>query len=357
MQTGIIGFPQTGKTTLFELLTQSASSPGKRADQQGLALIPDPRLDALSEHYQPAKHTPARLELFDLATLTPADLRAGTGIAALRDVDALLHMVRLFRDPSLMHAASEAQPAQEIQNLEFDLIFSDLSQVEKRRERLEKELKKQRTPALQQEAELMARMQQHLEAEQPLRTLALNSDQARMVRGFQFLSQKPILYVLNLDESEAGAMDQAVERYGLHALLQAKPQSRALAVCAKIEREIASLPAPERTAFLAEYGLKEPGIVRIAHSLYELLGLISFFTAGQDECRAWPLPRGARALDAAAAIHSDLAHHFIRAEVIRWNELLEAGSEAAAREKGRLRLEGKEYIVQDGDVVHIRHSG
>ena len=352
MQTGIIGLPLSGKTTLFNLLTGRAPAEGRREDRVGVAALPDARLERLAQHYQPRKKTPATLELVDLAALTPAALRAGTGIQALRDVDALLHVLRGFggdRPPQAVAA--------EIRELEFDLIFSDLSQVEKRRERVQLDLKKQKSAGLELEAELLVRLQAQLEAEKPLRELELTAEEEKRLRGFQFLSRKPILYALNLGEDEAGRMPDALARYGIEALLAARPRARGMAFCARLEMDIAELPETDRAEFLAGYGLEEPGLVRLARAIYDLLGLISFFTAGEDECRAWTIPRGRRALDAAGVIHTDLAHHFIRAEVIDWQKLLQAGSEAAARERGWLRLEGKEYIVQDGDVMHIRHSG
>ncbi|MGH3185083.1 MAG: DUF933 domain-containing protein, partial [Streptosporangiaceae bacterium] len=238
----------------------------------------------------------------------------------------------------------------------FDMMVSDLGQLEKRLERVAKDLKKQRSPALLEEQQILERMRRHLEAEQPLRTLALTPDDDKRTRGFQFLSQKPILYVLNVAEPEVAQLDFAVERHGLAAVL-ATPRTAAAAVCAPVEAEIASLPPAESAEFLASYGLREPGVARLARAIYQLLGLISFFTAGEDECRAWTILRGAPAVEAAAAIHSDLSKHFIRAEVIGWQDLLALGSEAAARAQGKLRLEGKDYIVQDGEVVHIRHSG
>lgn len=348
MKTGILGRPQAGKTSLFSMLTGSEVSLTRREDRLGVGVVPDERLDRLAELFQPRKLTHATLDLVEMGALTPESLRDGTGIAALRTVDALVVVLRAFDET--------AAPAAEARDLEFDMIVSDLGQVEKRRERVAKDLKKQRTAALLEEGEILERMQTHLEAEQPLRTLALSAEEEKKTRGFQFLSQKPILYVLNVSEAEAPDLANAVARHGLEASLQ-RSSTGATAICAKIEAEIASLPAQEALEFLAGYGLQEPGIRRLARAIYALLGLISFFTAGEDECRAWTIPRQTRAVEAAGAIHTDLSKHFIRAEVIGWQELLDLGSEAAARDKGKLRLEGKDYIVQDGEVMHIRHSG
>ncbi len=331
------------------MLTRADVNLARREDRLGVVEVPDDRLDRLAELFHPRKLTHATLELAELGTLTPESLRDGSGIAQLRTVDALVEVLRAFD-------AEGNDPARDVRNLEFDLIVSDLGQVEKRRERVAKDLKKQRTAALLEEAAILERMQGHLEAEQPLRALALSAEEEKQTRGFQFLSQKPILYVLNLSEAEAGAMEGAVQRHGLEAALQA-PRTGASAICASLEAELAGLAPAETAEFLAGYGLREPGVARLARAIYRLLGQISFFTAGEDECRAWTVAEGTPAVAAAGAIHTDLSKHFIRAEVIGWEELLQLGSEAAARAQGKLRLEGKDYIVQDGEVMHIRHSG
>ena len=356
MKTGIIGLPQVGKTTLFTMLTQVEVNLARREDRIGVATVPDTRLDRLAELFQPRKLTHATIELVDVASLTKESLRDGTGIASLRPVEALIHVLRAFEDPAVPHAEGTIDPARDARNLDFDLVISDLGQVEKRIERVERDLKKQRTQALAEELDLLRRMKTHLDTEQPLRSLQLSGEEERRMRGFQFLSQKPILYVLNLGDDEAGALGEAVSRHGLEALQQ-QPNAGVVAICARIEVEIAGLAPAEAEEFMGSYGLKESGLARLARAAYALLGLISFFTAGEDECRAWTIPVQTRAVDAAGAIHTDLSKHFIRAEVIRWEQLLEVKSEAAAREKALLRLEGKDYVVQDGDVMHIRHSG
>lgn len=350
MKTGIIGFPQVGKTSLFSMLTGAEVNLARREDRVGVATVPDRRLDQLAELFHPRKLTHATIELAEVGSLTPESLRDGSGIAALRGVDALAQVIRAF------DRLDGDTPGDDVRKLEFDMIVSDLGQVEKRMERVAKDMKKQRTPALVAEAAILERMKAHLEGEQPLRTLQLSPEDEKQTRGFQFLSQKPILYVLNLSEAEAPAMAGAVARHGLETALAAA-NTGAVAICAKIEAEIAGLPAAEAAEFLAGYGLQESGVARVAQAVYQLLGLISFFTAGEDECRAWTIARGTPAVEAAGAIHTDLSKHFIRAEVIGWQELLQLGSEAAARAQGKLRLEGKDYIVQDGEVMHIRHSG
>jgi ribosome-binding ATPase YchF (GTP1/OBG family) len=215
-----------------------------------------------------------------------------------------------------------------------------------------------RSAELERENEVLVRAKAWLESERPLREMEMTTEEKKRIRGFMFLSEKPMLYVLNISESaDLGRdLESAVDRYGL-AELASRPNSGATAVCGKVEAELADMSEEEAADFLASYGLKESGLVRLIRKTYELLGLISFFTVGEDECRAWTVERGSRAATAAGAIHSDLEKHFIRAEVIHWDQLLQVGSEANARAQGILRLEGKEYAVQDGDVMHIRHSG
>jgi hypothetical protein len=272
-------------------------------------------------------------------------------------VDAIIHVVRAFEDDSIPHVGT-IDPLRDIKNVEFDLMVSDLGQIEKRMERVEKDLKKMRSADLEKEFDLLKRAKAHLETERPLRELEMTPEDKKRFRGFMFLSEKPVLYVLNITEStELGKdLESAVGKFNLSEVAS-RPNSGATAICGKVEAELAEMSDADAAEFLSSYGLTESGLTRLIRKSYELLGLISFFTIGEDECRAWTIPVNMRAAQAAGAIHSDLEKHFIRAETIRWDQLLEAGSEANARAKGILRLEGKEYIVQDGDVLHIRHSG
>jgi ribosome-binding ATPase len=345
--------------------TQVSEHGGSRESHVGVARVPDDRLDRLAALYDPKKLVHATVDYVDVAAV-PARASAGETkgealaeaiTANIRDVDALAHVLRAFDDPAVPHVG-ELNPLRDAQNLEFDLIVSDLGQVEKRLERLQKDLKKMKTPELEKEHELLLRSKAHLETEKPLREMQMTPEDKKRVRGFRFLSEKPVLYVLNVNEStELGReLEEAPKKFGI-AELASRPNAGAIAVCAKVEAELTEMDDADAAEFLGSYGLKESGLVRLIRRTYELLGLISFFTVGEDECRAWTIERNMRAVNAAGAIHSDLEHHFIRAETIHWDKLLEAGSEAAARGKGTLRLEGKEYIVQDGDVMHIRHSG
>jgi ribosome-binding ATPase len=361
MKTGIIGLPQVGKTSLFKILTKAKledrgySNP--REAHLGVAKVPDDRLDRLSALYQPKKTVHATVEYADVAAIGQEALKETAFLAALRNVDALIHVLRAFEDDAIPHVGP-IDPLRDIKNVEFDLMVSDLTQIDKRLERLEKDLKKMRSAELEKEDALLRRSKEALEAEKPLRELDMSPEEKKLIRGFQFLSQKPILYAVNLPESTSlGAdLESAVSKYNLEEVAS-RPNAGVTAFCGKVEAELAEMDDDEAAEFLASYGLKESGLLRLIRKSYELLGLISFFTVGEDECRAWTVAVNSRAQDAAGAIHSDLEKHFIRAETIHWDTLLTAGSEAAAKAQGTLRLEGKDYLVQDGDVLHIRHSG
>jgi ribosome-binding ATPase len=361
MKTGIIGLPQVGKTSLFRILTKAQLGENAYANPReahvGVAKVPDERLDKLADLYHPKKLTHASVEYVDVGAIGLEALKETAYLAHLRGVDALAHVVRAFEDDAIPHVGA-VDPLRDIKNVEFDLMVSDLGQIEKRLERVEKDLKKMRSADLEKEFELLQRAKAHLETEKPLRELEMTPEDKKRFRGFMFLSEKPILYVLNIGESgELGKeLEQAVTKYKLGEVA-GRPNAGAAAICGKVEAELAEMSDEEAAEFLSSYGLKESGLTRVIRTTYALLGLISFFTAGEDECRAWTVPVRSRAVEAAGAIHSDLEKHFIRAETIRWDQLLEAGSEANARAKGTLRLEGKDYIVQDGDVMHIRHSG
>ena len=361
MKTGIIGLPQVGKTSLFSILTkvnlseQAYSNP--REAHVGVAKVPDVRLDKLAALYNPKKLTLASVEYVDVGAIGQDALKETAYMAHLRSVDALIHVVRAFEDDTIPHVGG-IDPLRDIKNVEFDLMVSDLGQIEKRLERLEKDLKKMKTPELERENELMIKAKTHLETEKPLREMVMTPEDKKRLRGFMFLSEKPILYVLNIGESTTLGKDleAAVAKFKVSDVA-GRLNAGGSAICGKVEAELSEMSDEDAAEFLGSYGLTESGLSRLIRTSYHLLGLISFFTAGEDECRAWTIPLNTRAQNAAGAIHSDLEKHFIRAETIRWDQLLEAGSEANARAKGTLRLEGKDYIVKDGDVMHIRHSG
>lgn len=368
MKTGIIGLPQVGKTSLFKILTKAQLAPAHanpREAHVGIAKVPDDRLDRLAALYNPRKLVHASVEYVDVAAMPAHSSKAeakGAGlsdaiVANIRQVDAIAHVIRAFDDPAIPHVG-EINPLRDIQNVDFDLMVSDLGQVEKRLERLQKDLKKQKTPELEKEFDLLQRCQKFLEQERPLREMEITPEDKKRIRGFMFLSEKPILHVLNIGESaELGReLERAVDRFKLNDVTS-RPNTGATAIAGKVEAELAEMPDADAAEFLSSYGMSESGLTRLIRKTYELLGLISFFTVGEDECRAWTIERGTKAVNAAGVIHTDLEHHFIRAETIHWDQLLEAGSEANARARGTLRLEGKDYVVKDGDVMHIRHSG
>ena len=356
MKIGLIGLGKSGKTTLFNLLTgasvaTSRYDTGRAELHTGVARVPDPRVDRLSELFKPKKTTFATFEVVDLAGIAKGE-RSGLDTKELRNADALLHVVRAFDDEAL----PAPDPRRDIEDLETELILADLEVMERRLERLGASIKKRRTDAEVKEQEILRRLKADLEAERALRVVEVSADDAKVIRGFTFLSEKPILHCVNLDEASVADGDHVVERFGLEALA-ARPHTRVGWVSAVIEAEIARLAGEEQAAFLADLGLREPALRRLLQDCYTLLGLVSFFTVGEDEVRAWPIPRSTRAQDAAGTVHSDIARGFIRAEVNTYDELVAVdGSFAELRARGQLRLEGKDYAVRDGEVCHFRFN-
>ena len=357
MKTGIIGLPQVGKTSLFRILT-GAKVEGRSAPNQahiGIAKVPDPRVLALAEIFKPKKNTFATIEYVDVGGLQKDREKNSASLVPLREADALAHVVRLFENPAVPHEGGSLDAMRDIESVEIELLLYDLEQASKRIERLEKDLKKKKETGLETELALMTRCRKALEAEQPLRELEFKPEEMKMLAAFEFLTRKPVLYVLNLGDDEAADIDRVIERHHLEKL-GSKPETAVVPFCGKIEAELAELPESEAKEMMDAYGLKESGRDRLIQGTYKLLGLISFLTAGEPECRAWTIERGMTAQEAAGAIHSDIERGFIKAEVVNWENLVKAGSFAAAKEKAQLKLEGKEYIVQDGDVILFRHS-
>ena len=356
MKIGLIGLPRGGKTTLFNLLTgagvaTSRYETGRAELHMGVARVPDARVDRLSELFKPKKTTYATFDVVDLAGIAKGE-RSGLETKEFRDADALLHVVRAFADPVL----PAPDPRRDIDDLELELILADLEVVERRLDRLEASIKKRRTDAEVKEQEILRRLKIALESERPLRSVDLSADDTRVIRGFTFLSHKPILHCVNLDENSVADGERVIERFDLETLA-GKPHTRVGWVSAVIEAEVAQLAGEEQAGFLADLGLREPALHRLLRDCYALLGLVSFFTVGEDEVRAWPIPRGTRAQDAAGGVHSDIARGFIRAEVNTYDEMIAAaGSFAEIRAKGQLRLEGKDYLVHDGEICHFRFN-
>jgi GTP-binding protein YchF len=359
LRAGLIGFSGSGKSTLFQLLTSAKDAPrtAKSEANVGVARVPDVRLDRLTELFNPRKRVPATVEFADIAGTTAGrnGAQALLDVAAFRSADALLHVVRMFRDPSVPHPAGSIDPARDVRTMEDELILADLGIVERRLERLEKDLKKSNSPELRKEHDSLTLCHATLEEGRPLRTLTSSAEEQKRLRGFQFLSAKPLLLVLNLDEDDLARADDAVQLARLESFMTGAA-TRAVPICAKIELEIAQLDPADALAFMQDLGLRESGLDRVIRASYDLLGYISFFTVGEDECRAWSIPRDTAAVLAAGEIHTDIARGFIRAEVVRHEALLGRGTLAACRDHGELRLEGKEYVVLDGDVINFRHA-
>jgi ribosome-binding ATPase len=357
MQTGIIGLPLVGKTSLFRILTGARIDAHGAPNQPhvGMARVPDIRVAKLAEAFKPKKTTYAAIEYVDIGGLQKDREKNSASLVPLREADALAHVVRVFEDPSIPHEGA-LDPLRDIDSVEVELMLNDLEQVSKRIERVEKDVKKKKDALLESELQLLARCRQALESEKPLREVEFKPDERKMLHGFKFLSQKPMLYVLNLGDEEAADEDRAIEKHRLETLTS-KPQTAIVPFCGKIEAELAELSDEEAAEMMCAYGLKESGRDRLIQATYRLLGLISFLTCGEPECRAWTIERGTTAQKAAGAIHSDMERGFIKAEVVNWEDLARAGSFAAARERGQVRLEGKEYVVQEGDVILFRHSG
>jgi GTP-binding protein YchF len=368
MKIGIVGLPQVGKTTIFKLLTQGrvdTSSWGNvREAHIGVAQVPDARLDRLAEIVNPKKITYASIEYVDLPGISRGEGKAalegqnrdmGTYLNSLKNVDTLLHIVRGFDDPNIPHVEGSVDPRRDIELFEIEMIFSDLAIVEKRLERLTKDLKKIKSWELELENEVLLRFKEALESERPLRELQLTSEEEKRIKGFTFLSAKPLLLVINIADQDAKKIDCIVEEYGLQKQA-AMCNVGITAVCGKIESEIAALPPEDASIFMVDLGLEGSALDRIIQNSYDLLGVFSFYTAGEPEARAWTIPRDTTAAKAAGVIHTDFEKGFIKAEVVSFQDMVKLGSFQAAKSKGVLRLEGREYKVQEGDVILFRFN-
>ncbi len=356
MEFGILGLELSGKTTLFSLLTGHpvAGTHGRAGAHIGIAHVPDPRLDRLSDLFRPRKHTPATVRFVDV----PGIVKGGASslnLPELRTMDGLAVVVRAFPSDAVPHPEGSLDPSRDLELVETELLLNDLSVAGNRLERLAREVGKRKATELEAEGGALERCRSALEAGTPLRRVGLTHDELRLLKGFSFLSLKPMLVILNVGESEAGDLSGALDRAGL-GRRQGESAVAASAVCATLEQEVSLLTPEDQTAFLADLGIPDRALDRLLRAAYALLGLVSFFTVGEDECRAWSVTDGTHAIKAAGVIHSDFERGFIRAEVVPWQELVEAGSLAACRTRGTLRLEGKDYVVRDGDVVTFRFN-
>lgn len=357
MKAGLIGLPTVGKSTLFQLLTGAlAPAPGGRPEARvGIARVPDARVDKLAEMYKPKKKTPATIEFVDVPGVVKGEGKALVDLPALRGVDALVHVLRAFDSETAPHPEGSVDPLRDARMLELELILADLGAVERRLERLDANIKKANRAEDLAERAVFLKMKDALEAERPLRELELTEEERRRLRSYSFLSEKPVVLVVNMGEEEVRSATGYLQSSGL-AELAGKPGFALCPMSAPIEAEMTQLPAEDARVFREDLGLAEPGLDRVVRTSYALLGLVSFLTAGEDECRAWTITRGTRAQQAAGAIHSDIERGFIRAEVVAFDDLVAAGSIPACRDKGTLRLEGKEYVVRDGDVINFRFN-
>jgi ribosome-binding ATPase len=361
MKIGILGLPYVGKTSIFNALTQSNAETGtyvaKKRTNISSVKVPDERLDALEPIFAPKKVTPTTIDYVDIAGVTKGDgTQSGleTGfIAELREVDALAHVVRVFEDEMVPHTDGSVDAKRDIETINLELAFADLQIIEKRGERLRRELRVKKEAELEHELTVLDRCKAALEENIPIRAITLSPENEKTVRGYGFLTQKPMLLICNIGEDQ---LEQAEELTATFAEYKRMPQTEVFALAGRLEMEISQLDAEDVQLFQEEMGLGESALTRFIHTSYELLQLITFFTGNPNEVRAWTLQRGQTALDAAATVHTDFARGFIRAETIHWQELVDCGSLGKARERGVLRLEGKEYIVRDGDVLNIRFS-
>ena len=358
MNVTLFGYPKTGKTTLFELLTGARSSAaaaaradGRREPHARTVPLPDRRLDALAAAYPDKRRVPAAMDLTDLAGISFGEVKASLFLDHLRRADGLVHVVRGFADPGLPPARGRVDPAADARSMEEELVLADLVQADARLERLDRDLKKMKDPEGEKERDLLRRLRPELESGRGLRAAGLSPAEEKLIRHFAFLSLKPLLHFVNIDEKDLAFLRKPEALFpGLAG------DRRVLAFCGRIEADLAELEAPERAAFMAEYGLESPSAPLFAGQAAGFLDRITFLTVGKDEVRAWTARRGATAAEAAGAVHTDIAKGFIRAEVVAAEELLRHGSLHGAKEAGAYRLEGRDYVVRDGDVVYFRFA-
>ena len=356
MQIGLIGLPQTGKKTLLRLLTHvdaQAVSAGNGGPVPGICPVRDPRVERLAAMYRPKKTTPATIQYLLMPDLTKDSAKNQLLLASLQLVDVLAHVVRAFADERVFHLEGSVDPLRDIETVHAELLLNDLMFVEKRLERIAKEQVRRAGTDHSKEQAVMTKLHEHLNASLPLRTLALEAEEGKLLSSAPLLTRKPLLFILNVGEDgirDRALLEQVSARY-------ASGRIHAVQLSAKIEDELSQLEDPaERAAFLKELGIVEPAIDGLTRTSYDALGLISYFTVGEDEVRAWTVRRGSSAAEAGGAIHSDIQRGFIRAELMKYADLVTLGSEQAVAGAGKAQLKGKEYVVEDGDILNFRFS-
>ena len=364
MKLGVVGLPNVGKSTLFNAITKA----GAQAENYpfctiepntGVVMVPDGRLNVLAEMYHPKKVTPTTIEFVDIAGLVKGASRGeGLGnkfLSHIREVDAIVHVVRCFEDENIVHVDGSVDPARDIETINLELIFADMDTVMRRREKALKSLRGgDKKSAL--ESDLADRMYQHLESGKPARTFEMNEDEKELADGWFLLTTKPVIYAANIAEGDLGKEWKDIPFVNDVQDIAARENAEIIVISAAIEEEIAQMDPDDKAEFIEELGMGESGLDRLITACYRLLGLISFLTVGEDECRAWTITKGTKAPQAAGKIHTDFERGFIRAEVVPYDVLVENGSMAACKEKGLVRSEGKDYVMKDGDITLFRFN-